>query len=112
MSDKQVYSEFIRQLPQADTPLAGVDVRLIGGPSAQAAFFYLPAGAKVPPHSHCAQWGIVVEGELELTIGQATHLFHKGDRYQIADGEVHSALVLKDSWVIDVFDDPARYAAK
>jgi len=112
MSAKDVYSEFIRQLPQADAPLAGVDVRLISGPTAQAAFFFLPAGTRVPPHSHCAQWGIVVEGEIELTIGMATHIFHRGDRYHIADGETHAALITKDSWVIDVFADPKRYAEK
>jgi len=33
---------------------------------------------EVPPHSHGAQWGVVVEGEMELTID----VFADVDRYQ------------------------------
>ena len=34
---------------------------------------------KVSEHTHSAQWGIVVEGEMELTIGGATKTYKKGD---------------------------------
>ena len=62
MSDKPVFAEFLRNLPQVAVPFEGVDARLMTGPDGQAVFFYLPKGVTVPPHSHCAQWGIVVEG--------------------------------------------------
>lgn len=112
MSDKPVYADFLRNLPEVDVPFEGVDARLLTGPDGQAVFFYLPEGIVVPPHSHCAQWGIVVEGRLELTIGGVTNTFTKGDRYEIGDGEEHSAVMLTDCWVIDVFADPNRYSAK
>lgn len=113
MSQKQPdYAEFIKALPQPDIPFEGVEAHLLAAPQAQAVFFSLPAGASVPPHSHCAQWGIVVDGELELTIGGVTQTLRRGDTYHIADGEEHSARVITRCLAIDVFDDPNRYQAK
>lgn len=106
------YAQFIKALPQANIPFEGVQAFMLSAPQAQAVFFELPAGAEVPPHSHCAQWGIVVEGELELTIGGFTKVYRKGDSYHIADGEEHSGRIFTSCLVIDVFDDPARYQAK
>ncbi|MGD8563993.1 MAG: cupin domain-containing protein [Desulfarculaceae bacterium] len=108
----QEYSDFIRKLPQADLPMDGVTGFLLSAPKGQVVFFEIPAGAQVPPHSHGAQWGIVVEGELELTIGGNTRTYTPGDSYAIASGEEHLAVCKTDCRVIDVFADPDRYQAK
>jgi uncharacterized cupin superfamily protein len=46
----------------------------------------------VPTHSHPhEQTGIVVEGELELTIGSESRIFGKGDAFTIPGNIEHSA---------------------
>ena len=90
MSNFAPYPEFIKSLPKADTPMAGVTAHLLAAPTGQVVFFELPAGASVPPHSHGAQWGIVVSGEVELTIGGETKRYKPGDSYFIGDGVEHS----------------------
>lgn len=113
MSDKgQEFDYFIKSLPQANIPFEGVKAYLMSADTTQAVFFDLPAGAEVPPHSHCAQWGIVVDGELEFTIGGETKIYRRGDAYHIGEGEEHAAKILTRCLVIDVFADPKRYQAK
>ncbi len=106
------YADFIQALPQADLPLAGASANLLSGAQAQMVFFELPAGASVPPHSHGAQWGLVVQGRVEMTMAGETRVYAPGECYFIGDGVEHSARVLEDCWAIDVFADPARYRAK
>ncbi len=103
------YADFIRALPQADLPMAGINAFLLAGEKGQAVFFELPAGASVPPHSHGAQWGIVVAGEVDLTIDGQKRTYRRGDSYFIGDGVVHSAEVHAPCLAIDIFCDPNRY---
>jgi quercetin dioxygenase-like cupin family protein len=106
------YADFIARLPKADIPMAGVNAALLTGAQGQVVFFTLPAGASVPPHSHGEQWGIVVEGEVDLTIDGVERTYGRGDAYYIGDGVVHSAVVKNGCLAIDVFADPQRYRAK
>lgn len=112
MSQIEPFAEFIKALPQADIPMKGPLAYLLTGGPCQAVFFDLPAGSEVPPHSHGAQWGIVVEGELELTIGGQTKTYRQGDSYFIGDGVVHSGKIESRCRVIDVFADADRYQPK
>ena len=73
---------------------------------------FLGPGSEVPPHSHCAQWGMVVEGGMTLTIGDDTRDYAKGDWYYIPEGVTHAAKVNERMSVIDVFDAPDRYKTK
>jgi len=107
-----IYPEMILGLPEIETPLPGIRGRLIQGERTQAVFFDIAGGSRVPPHSHCAQWGLVIEGEMALTIGGETGIYRKGDRYFIPNGAVHSAEFPTRVFVLDVFDDPARYKAR
>lgn len=107
-----LYPEMIRNLPEIDIPIPGVRGWLLQGERHQAVFFEIEAGIQIPPHSHCAQWGLMVEGEISLTIGEETKVYGKGDRYFIPAGAVHSATFPSKVNVIDVFDDPARYRPK
>jgi len=106
------YPEMIRNLPEVEIPLPGIRGRLLQGERRQAVFFEIEEGTQIPPHSHCAQWGIMVEGRISLTIGGRTRVYEKGDRYFIPDGVVHSATFPTKAHVIDVFEDPARYKPK
>jgi quercetin dioxygenase-like cupin family protein len=106
------YPHFIKKLPQADLPVPKAVGHLVTGKTAQVIFFEMPAGTKIPPHSHAAQWGMVVAGELELNIGGDNRIRRPGDSYYIADQVEHSTVVLQDSLVVEVFDDPRRYLEK
>ena len=109
MSQNEPYADFIKALPQADIPMKGPLAYLLTGGPCQVVFFDLPAGAEVPPHSHGAQWGIIVDGEIELTIGGETNIYRKGDSYFIGDGVVHSGKITENCRAIDVFADADRY---
>ena len=55
------------------------------------------------------QWGIVVTGRLELTVGGETSVYGPGDTYEIPAGAEHSARLPAGCSVIDFFRDPDRY---
>ena len=110
--DDTVYPDMIRGLPEIDIPLPGVRGWLLAGDGKQVVFFDIQPVGKVPPHSHCDQWGFVLEGEMALTIGDETRVYRRGDSYFIPEGTVHSAEFLSRVNVIDVFDSPDRYQAK
>ena len=104
--------DIIKNLPEADIPFGGIKGWLSQGENHQVVFFEIDAVGDLPAHAHGAQWGIVVEGEMDLTIGGETKTYRKGDSYHIPAGVVHSATFKKKTWVIDFFDDKNRYGIK
>ncbi|MFC2090569.1 cupin domain-containing protein [Bacteroidota bacterium] len=106
------YPELIEKLPEADVPFDGVNGRILQGENQQAVFFEIEAIGAVAEHKHGAQWGIVFEGEMELTIGGETKTYTKGDRYHIPAGTLHSAVFKKKTYLMDVFEDTHRYLPK
>jgi len=106
------YPPIISELPLADIPMAGVRGWLLQGSTHQAVFFQLPPGAQVPEHAHGPQWGIVIEGVVELTISGERRTYRKGDTYQIPDRAPHSAGCPDGALVLDLFADPQRYRVK
>ncbi len=100
------------RLPEADVPFRSVHVRLLQGPTGSAIFLEALEDTVVPEHRHGAQCGIVVEGELALTIGSEARIRRKGEEYHIPAAVPHAATLKKGTRVIDVFDDPNRYRPK
>ena len=103
------YPEFITKLPRIDIPLEGVRGWLSQAADHQVVFFDIDPIGAIPPHSHGEQWGLVVEGELELTIDGQTKRYGPGDSYHIPAGVVHGAKFLSHVRAIDVFADVDRY---
>ena len=110
--DNTPYPEMIRNLPEIDIPIKGIRGWLLENDKKQAVFFDIEPVGVIPPHTHCSQWGIMLEGEMNLTIGGKTKLYKKGDWYYIPEGVVHSAEFLSRVHVIDIFDAPDRYKIK
>jgi quercetin dioxygenase-like cupin family protein len=82
----------------------GLDAYVLNGKTAQAGFFEATETVSVPEHSHDGQWGIVIEGTVELTVGGVHHTFTKGDHYDIPAGVPHSAVVHAGAIFIDVWE--------
>ena len=106
------YPQMIRNLPEIDIPIEGIRGWLIQSKDKQIVFFDIEPVGKMPEHSHCAQWGIMLDGKMKLTIDNDTRIYQKGDWYYIPAGVLHSAEFLTKVYVIDVFDDPNRYQIK
>ena len=56
--------------------------------------------------------GVVLDGEMELTIAGETRTYRRGDRYSIPAGTVHSAPFKTRFFAIDFFAEPDRYQPK
>ncbi|MEW6411735.1 MAG: cupin domain-containing protein [Candidatus Zixiibacteriota bacterium] len=110
--DGTIFPEMIRSMPEIDIPMDGLRGWLLASGEKQAVFFDIQPIGVVPPHSHCAQWGIMIEGEMSLTIGKETKRYRKGDWYYIPAGVVHSANFHSRVNLIDVFDAPDRWQVK
>lgn len=106
------FPEFIANLPEADIPFPGVRGRISQAPNHQIIFMDIDAIGEVAPHSHGEQWGIVVEGEMRLTISGQTRTYRAGDSYHIPANVEHAATFLTRVRVIDVFADVNRYRAR
>ena len=108
----EFYPAEISDLPEIDVSFAGVRGRLLQGPDQQLVFFDIEPIGEITPHTHGAQWGVVLDGEVELTIGEETRIYRKGDSYYIPTGVVHSARFFSRTRVIDFFAEPQRYKPK
>ena len=106
---KTPFAAMITNLPQADIAFKGVTGWLSQAKDHQVVFMDIAPIGEVAPHAHGAQWGIVVDGEMELTIGNKTQVYRKGDSYFIPKGTVHAARFRTRTFVIDVFADKNRY---
>jgi len=69
--------------------------------------FTFREGSVLPAHKHPnEQVGYVVKGRLKLRIGEAEHDLEAGDSYYIEPNVEHSATIIDDSKIIDVFCPP------
>ncbi|MFC1729163.1 cupin domain-containing protein [candidate division KSB1 bacterium] len=103
---------FVGELPEAEISFKGIIGKVLQGEDHQLLFMEINPIGEVPPHKHGAQWGCVLEGEIELTIRGETKTYRKGDTYFIPDGVVHSAVFNSKVCAIDFFADRDRYSLK
>ena len=107
------YPEVITRLPEANIQFEGVKAWIMQADRSQLVFFEFEADANVPEHSHgYPQWGIVIDGKMELTINGKPRICEKGDEYVIPAGAKHFARFLSRTRVIDLFSEKNRYKPK
>jgi quercetin dioxygenase-like cupin family protein len=106
---EEFFPEIVTNLPQADVPFAGVRAYLFQGEDKQLLFMAFADDVDVPEHDHAAQWGAVLDGEIELTIGGETNTYRSGDTYFIPAGVTHSARIKGGTSIQDLFDQADRY---
>jgi len=110
MSD--VFPEPITELPEADIPLSGLKAYLSQAENHQILFMQFSEDAEVPEHSHESQWGVVLQGKIDLTIDGIEQTYTKGDSVFIPKGAKHSAKVYAGYADISFFNQKDRYKPK
>jgi quercetin dioxygenase-like cupin family protein len=108
----EVFPKPIRNLPEADIPLEGIKAYLSQSDTHQIIFMEFEKDVDLSEHSHAAQIGIVLEGQIDLTIEGKKKTYTKGDRYFIPDGVLHSGKIYAGYADITFFDEPDRYSMK
>jgi quercetin dioxygenase-like cupin family protein len=82
-----------------------ITTRTCAGDNIQFSLVVIPAGGVVEEHSHVnEQMGLVLDGELDFTIGGETKRLRPGDVFRIPGGVPHSVVAGdKPVKVLDVF---------
>jgi len=108
----EIFPEPIRNLPEADIPFNGIKAYLSQSESHQIIFMEFSEDVEVLEHSHESQWGIVLEGKIDLILEGAKHTYSRGDRYFIPKGVKHSAKINAGYADITFFNEKERYKTK
>jgi len=103
------FPEIIKNLTKIYVPINGLDAYLVQSKDNQLVFFDFKEDTEIPIHSHGAQWGIVVDGKIDLTIGGEQKTYYKGDSYNIQAREIHGGKIYSGFKAIDFFEDADRY---
>ena len=109
---KDLFPEPIAKLPKADMPFSDYEAYLSQGENHQIIFMRFNEDIDLPEHSHESQWGIVLEGKIQLTIDGETNTYTKGDRYFIEKGVKHSGKIFAGYADMTFFNQKDRYSTK
>ena len=108
----KIFPNPILNLPEADVPVEGVKAYLFQSENHQIIFMEFEKDAELPEHSHEEQWGIILEGKIDIWINDVKHTFRKGDRYYIPKGVKHSVKIYDGYADVTFFNKKDRYNKK
>ena len=106
------FPPFIKKLPQGDLNSDALEGNLLNSNNGQVLFLEAKEDINIPEHYHGDQWGIVLEGKMELTVNSKTETYTQGESYFIPGGTVHSGKLFKGFRAIDYLADKNRYQRK
>jgi quercetin dioxygenase-like cupin family protein len=109
---REIFPDPIKNLPKADIPLNGLTAYLSQSETHQILFMQFKEDIELPEHSHESQWGIVLDGRIDLTVDGVVKTYLKGDRYFIPSGVKHSAKIYTGYADITFFNEKDRYKTK
>lgn len=97
----------VDKLPSLE-PVAGIRMSVMAGGKMMANWVRIEPGAAVPTHAHeHEQIGLVLEGEIIMTIGDETRALVPGHAYTIPGNLPHAAVAgPQGCLVIDIFSPP------
>ncbi len=110
--DARPFPSFVRNLPQADLPFDGLKGWLVESASGQVLFNESEIELAVPEHSHGEQWGVVLDGKIDLTIDGVERTYSRGDTYYVPSGVLHRARIYPGFRAVDFFSDRNRYRTR
>lgn len=87
----------VESWPEADLPVEGLRGRILKSKDYTVVFMAADLDVVVPKHRHGAQWGVVLEGTMELKIGDECTTYRRGDSHYIPHDVDHEA-VLYAGW--------------
>ncbi|MBO9523460.1 MAG: cupin domain-containing protein [Nocardioidaceae bacterium] len=105
------FPAFIERLTEADIPLETCRAFMVRD-RCQALFFELPAGSQSPDHTHGNEWGLVIQGQVDITIDGVTTSYGPGESYFVGEDVVHSVVNHPGLVGITVFEGTDRFTAK
>lgn len=108
----KIFPEPIFNLPEANIPLKGLSAYLSQGDNHQIIFMEFDEDVDLPEHFHDSQFGIVLEGKIDLIIEGVKKSYTKGDRYYIPKGVKHSGKIYAGYADITFFNEKGRYKTK
>ncbi len=107
------FPNVITGLPEADMPFEGIKAWILQGEKHQLAFMQTETKVRIPEHSHdYAEWGVIIEGEIEVTIEDKARNCKKGDEFLIPARAKHKLTSLAKSRAIILFSERTRYQTK
>lgn len=106
------FPEAIENLPLADIPLKGVTAFLSQGENHQILFMEFEEDIDLSEHQHESQYGIVLDGRIELVIDGIKNTYVKGDKYYIPAGVKHCGRIYAGYADITFFNQRDRYKTK
>lgn len=108
----EIFPEPIRNLPETEIPLSGLKAYLSQSDGHQVLFMQFDEDAEIPEHSHESQWGVVLEGRIDLIVEVVKQTYTKGDLVFIPKGTKHSAKKYAGYADISFFNQKDRYQKK
>lgn len=109
MKSKNFFPPIISQHAKAKIPIDGIDSHLIHAGEQQFIFMEFKEDTEVGEHSHEAQWGVVLEGEMDLKINGELKKLKRGDSYYIPKYIIHSAKIKAGYKDLTLFNEKDRY---
>jgi quercetin dioxygenase-like cupin family protein len=89
----------------------GITLAAVYGEKISVSFLNLPPLSRLPIHHHAnEQVGIVLDGEIEYTIGEETRVCGKGMAFVIPPNVPHSLVVVSEraAKLADIFTPPRK----
>ncbi|MFX0005753.1 MAG: cupin domain-containing protein [Promethearchaeota archaeon] len=108
----EIFPEPVLKLPRADIPIDGLKAFIAQGDYFQILYMEFEKDVIIEEHSHESQWGVILEGQIDLKIDGKEFVFTKGDRYFIPKGVKHSAKIYKGYADITYFNQKDRYKVR
>lgn len=105
------FPPFIKALPEPDSPV-DMQAHIVPNDHCLPMFYEMDHDVAIPEHAHGAQWGVVLEGSMEMIIGGESRIYHRGDTYYVPPGVAHITNIKGPYRGIDVFADHDRYLPK
>ncbi len=92
----------------AFSPVPGITMRSLTGERIMLNWVQIEPNTEVPRHQHPhEQVGMLLEGALELTIGDETRVLHPGDAYTLPPDLPHRAITGDEGCIVlDIFSPP------
>lgn len=106
------FSHFITELPRADISVPGLHAYLLQCIDHQVLFMAFEHDVDIPEHTHDAQWGAVLDGEIHLSINGKSRVYKRGDTYFIPKNRPHHAKIKAGYKDVTVFNQKDRYKPK